>query len=134
MEYTKSTATFSKDIRIILERSWDELKPKAIIIMYYPSTADSLHDDRTINNCREILKRNGYGGFTVYNIADENVDIYTPELTDDIIVAWGQKIPEKISKKKLEMIGRPVLCFGRNKNGTPKLPTMMAYDTKIQSY
>ena len=52
IEFTSNittTAVFSKDKRkrYILRMSWDENKPKACIVMLYPSTADEIYIDQT---------------------------------------------------------------------------------------
>lgn len=59
---------------------------------------------------------------------------------DDIIVAWGNKDiswagfePGDTLAQVMEFTDTP-LCFGKNKNGTPKHPLYLPYDTKTVSY
>ena len=105
--YCESKATFSFLTRVKLERIWDVSLPTADIIMFNPSTANSILDDVTTHRCYEILKNNGYGGFSVYNVSNDTVNIYVPS-DNDIIVAWGNKIKPKISEKIIESYDKKV--------------------------
>lgn len=66
----KSTAVFSKDNkrRYILKYEWDSKKPKACIIMLYPSSADELIIDQTSMLCRNNAAMQGFGSLSITNV------------------------------------------------------------------
>ena len=109
-------------------------------IMLNPSTADNHSDDKTIRRLVFFTKKFGFGGFYVGNL----YPIITPfiselyeylshdkmknrknikfmiEKSEQIVYAWGNTIkhtPEWINK-----IVKNPMCFGQNKNGSPKHP------------
>ena len=51
--------------------------------------------------------------------------------SDLIVYAWGNLVSEPMQLRKL--IESP-LCFGINKNGTPKHPLYLRSDTKLQDF
>ncbi len=51
--------------RYLLRRVWDWSKPRALICMVNPSTADARQDDATIRSCVHLLSAVGYGSFEV---------------------------------------------------------------------
>lgn len=52
--------------RITLTRTWDG-RPKLLVAMFNPSTADANVDDPTITLLCQIASHNGYGGIVVVN-------------------------------------------------------------------
>src|SRR5689334_322706 len=54
--------------RYLLRRAWDHTRPRCLLIMLNPSTADAEIDDPTIRSCIRLAKENGYGSFEVVNI------------------------------------------------------------------
>jgi hypothetical protein len=54
--------------RYLLRRTWDYKKPRALICMLNPSTADAKQDDATIRSCVRLLSSIGYGSFEVVNV------------------------------------------------------------------
>jgi len=68
----KTTAIFSKDKkkRYILRIEWNESKPKACIIMTYPSTADEYIIDQTTMLVRNNAIEQGYGSISIVTASD----------------------------------------------------------------
>ena len=139
-----------KKDRFSLSRIWDSKKPKALYIMLNPSYADDESDDPTIRRLIFFSKKFKFGGFYVSNLFTQitpypkelNMDnnskkknlIIISELikkSDLIVYAWGNLVSEPLQLRKL--IESP-LCFGINKNGTPKHPLYLRSDTKLQDF
>ena len=139
-----------KKDRFSLSRIWDSKKPKALYIMLNPSYADNESDDPTIRRLIFFSKKFKFGGFYVTNLFSQitpypkelNMDnnskkknlIIISELikkSDLIVYAWGNLVSEPIELRKL--IESP-LCFGINKNGTPRHPLYLRSDTKLQNF
>ena len=112
-----------------LKRKWDSSLQSITILMYKPSTADALINDKTITSCIKIAENNGYGGITVYNIP--NIPPNIP-----IVLAWGMKIYKKKSRDIIDklFLSRELLCFVQLKNGSPGLPTRLKHKTAIKPY
>lgn len=139
-----------KKDRFSLSRIWDSKKPKALYIMLNPSYADDESDDPTIRRLIFFSKKFKFGGFYVTNLFTQ-ITPYPKELNMDnnskkknlkiiselikksdlIVYAWGNLVSEPIQLRKL--IESP-LCFGINKNGTPKHPLYLRSDTKLQDF
>ena len=139
-----------KKERFSLSRIWDSKKPKALYIMLKPSYADNESDDPTIRRLIFFSKKFKLGGFYVTNLFTQ-INPYPKELNMDnnskkknlkiiselikksdlIVYAWGNLVSEPIELRKL--IESP-LCFGINKNGTPKHPLYLRSDTKLQDF
>ena len=139
-----------KKDRFSLSRIWDSKKPKALYIMLNPSYADDESDDPTIRRLIFFSKKFKFGGFYVTNLFSQ-ITPYPKELNMDnnskkknlkiiselikksdlIVYAWGNLVSEPIELRKL--IESP-LCFGINKNGTPKHPLYLRSDTKLQDF
>lgn len=139
-----------KKDRFSLSRIWDSKKPKALYIMLNPSYADDESDDPTIRRLIFFSKKFKFGGFYVTNLFTQ-ITPYPKELnldnnskkknlkiiselikkSDLIVYAWGNLVSEPIELRKL--IESP-LCFGINKNGTPKHPLYLRSDTKLQDF
>tara|TARA_B100000123_G_scaffold266093_1_gene237887 strand:- start:95 stop:556 length:462 start_codon:yes stop_codon:yes gene_type:complete len=139
-----------KKDRFSLSRIWDSKKPKALYIMLNPSYADNESDDPTIRRLIFFSKKFKFGGFYVTNLFSQ-ITPYPKELNMDnkskkknlkiiselikksdlIVYAWGNLVSEPIELRKL--IESP-LCFGINKNGTPRHPLYLRSDTKLQDF
>ena len=136
--------------RFSLSRIWDSKKPKVLYIMLNPSYADDELDDPTIRRLIFFSKKFRFGGFYVTNLFTQ-ITPYPKELNMDnnskkknlkiiselikksdlIVYAWGNLVSEPMQLRKL--IESP-LCFGINKNGTPKHPLYLRSDTKLQNF
>lgn len=113
----KTTATFSKDSkhRYLLKMEWDDKKPKAAIIMTYPSTADEYFIDQTTMLVRNNAVANNFGAVSILNIfsamenglpkSDKfNTAIILKECSeaDVILLAYGRSA--NYGEKKEEML------------------------------
>lgn len=108
----------------------------AMCIGLNPSTADANDDDATISHLTNILRYNGFGGFYMLNLfalitpKPEDLRMCPDPLKDNdkylrdtaadvrtVIFCWA----EYRAKKIRTMFADP-MCFGLNKNGSPKHP------------
>ncbi len=145
--------------RYLLRRAWDAVKPRALVVMLNPSTADADTDDATIRSLVRLLRNLGYGSFEVVNVfamraIDPNAlftvndpvgpfNISTIEAAicrcDIAICAWGAHpmarvastvdIRNAIRSRRLAMY-----CFGRTKSGAPKHPLYLKTGTVLEVY
>lgn len=112
----KTTAIFSKDKknRYVLKMEWDDKKPKACIIMTYPSTADEYFIDQTTMLTRNNAVKQGYGSISIVNLfcsldankpnSDRiNSSVLAEECTkaDIVIVAYGRGTAHEEKKEQL---------------------------------
>ena len=119
--------------------------------MLNPSVGNETYDDKTIKRLIVFAKKFGYGGFYIGNIfpnVNTKVDDLYLDLSHDkkknrkhvssmigksesVVYAWGKTIdnpPSWIDK----IVAKP-LCFGFNKNGTPKHPLYLSKSTSLIS-
>ena len=131
-----SSATYNaQNIRTSLWRTWDSSRPTMYILMWYPSTANEIKNDKTIDRCISIAKNNNYGSITVYNIGTYKHDEpwSVPLTGTDLVIAWGAKISNEESRSITSYLsGRYNLyCFKKLKDGRPGLPTRLPNSTVI---
>jgi hypothetical protein len=158
--YIKSECLFSPDrlYRYWLIRIWDESLPVLTVIGVNPSTADETINDPTVRKVIGFAKRLNYGGLLMLNvggyrstdpvnwrkqqdpIGEENTAKhllnYVKQFnTEKVIAAWGKngnyqpKQCNDITNKFPELY-----CWGRNKDGTPKHPLMISYESKLEKF
>ena len=146
----KANISIDRKERFSLSRIWDIKQPKLLYIMLNPSIADDKKDDPTIKRLIFFTKKYRYGGFYVANLFTQitpypkelNMDNHSKKKnlkiiselikkSDSIVYAWGNLVGEPTELMKL--IESP-LCFGTNKNGTPKHPLYLRSDTKLQDF
>ncbi len=144
--------------RYLLRRTWDHAKPRALLIMLNPSTADARQDDATISSCVRLLAGLGYGSMEVVNViawratdpsevAKQEDPIGPRNLTiieaaigrcDVAICAWGAYPPAKqyaIEPLNAIRSRRPaVYCFGKTKHGAPKHPLYIKSGTQLETF
>lgn len=125
-----------------------------------PSTADATIDDQTVKKWIGFTRVFGGSRFIVGNVfayratdvkklASACTDLYGPGYRDhmreiiaeaDVLVpCWGsiKKVPPSLRyqfsrvKKWLRESGKPVKVFGFTKDGDPKHPMMLGYDTPL---
>lgn len=140
--------------RFWLSRLWAESEqPKHLMLIgLNPSTADAENDDPTIRRIITLAKNNGYGGIMMTNLFAQ-ITPYPDELDYDIIhEERNYKVLEFISSlcmaacfcwgnfdvrgKGADMVKMfpDSLCFGKNKNGSPKHPLYLKGETKLIKY
>jgi hypothetical protein len=143
--------------RYLLRRTWDAKKPRALLVMLNPSTADAKRDDPTIKSCVRLLSALHYGSMEVVNLfawrATEPDELYHTANTigpnndggigaavnrcDVVICAWGaHPVAEKRAREIISLIQshRPaVFCFGKTKSGAPKHPLYIKTGTPLET-
>lgn len=146
--------------RYSLWREWDRSLDHMVWIMLNPSTADATTDDLTVTKCKEFARRAGCGGITVinkyaYRCTTPNqlllaVDPEGPrnmatwETTLEffhrgpIVAAWGDSAPKRITHSRAlwRFTVAPEtpptwLCLGKTKDGVPRHPSRLGYDTEL---
>jgi hypothetical protein len=156
----KSDAYLSPDrtYRYWLLRVWDERKPLACWIGVNPSTADEHTNDQTITKEIGFSSRLGFGGLLKLNvgayretdprkmrkapdpIGPENTAQHLleyavgfgPEIT---IAAWGKNGNYLAGQCEAIVREFPLLyCLGKNSDGTPRHPLMLAYSTQLERF
>lgn len=144
--------------RYLLRRTWDHAKPRTLIVMLNPSTADAEIDDATIRSCIRLSKGLGYGSFEVVNLfafrATDPAELQRADdpigpLNDDVIeaaicrcdiaiCAWGAHPMggnRSGSIRALIRGHRPaVFCLGTTKSGAPKHPLYIKSGTPLQTF
>jgi hypothetical protein len=138
--------------RYALWRNWDGTQEKrhVVFIGLNPSTADAENDDPTIRRCIRFARDWGYSGLLMLNTfafraTDPDVMRVAPypvgPLNDDclrertakadlIIAAWGVLCPLQREQAVCNLIGKPIHCLGKSKEGRPKHPLYIRADTK----
>lgn len=149
--------------RYDLVRNWDESKPLFLIIMLNPSTADDEKDDPTTTKCLRYARENGCGSYVAVNLfayrspypkdmlkakepigkdAQAHIDGWllkaSVTLGSIVVTAWGNngnyKSRDKHLMESIRHFGIKPLCFGVNKNGSPKHPTYLAHGLPLVAY
>lgn len=160
--YTERAAVLSPcgTYRYTLTRVWDQFAPCVLWVMLNPSRADHTEDDATIRKCVGFARRWGSAGsIEVVNlyafratdprdleragrpIGPEN-DAHIREAiacADAIVCAWGAHEPKdslrpSALRRLMSDAGRSADCLGRAKNGQPRHPLMLSYDTPRERY
>jgi hypothetical protein len=145
--------------RYILKRDFFRPGPVAAVFMVNPSTADASANDATIRKLLGFGARLGWHGLIVANVcAYRATDVrelggvpdpvgpdnerYIRETMRDAdlhIAAWGPvaKLPREL-REEWRMIdvlakdeGYDLQCWGTAKDGHPRHPLMLAYDTPL---
>lgn len=153
----RNGAKFSDDgkHRLALWRIWDGDKPKLMLIGLNPSKADAKIDDPTIRRVKNLAAFNGYGGVFMVNLFSyistnpkllkheaeathqNNIAVQLAKIDcDDVCFCWGNfNLDFIISRGILMKATFPdALCFGKNKNGSPKHPLYLKGDTVLVKY
>ena len=159
-KYVESDAVVSEcgKYRYLLRRVWDHARPRALLVMLNPSTADALKDDATIRSCVRLLNALHYGSMEVVNafafratdpkdlpsdgsaIGPQNEGIVDAALyrCDVVVCAWGAHGPaqQRLSffRQFLKSRKPAVYCFGRTKAGHPKHPLYLKTGTTLEVF
>jgi hypothetical protein len=159
-KYLENDAVISEcgKYRYLLRRVWDQKKPRALLIMLNPSTADARQDDPTIRSCVRLVSELGYGSIEVVNCFawratkptdlpdmaraigpdNEAVTIGAIGRCDIVICAWGANsmaIERGRHVRALTQWKRPAAyCFGKTKDGAPKHPLYIKSGTPLETF
>ncbi len=141
--------------RYVLNRVWDNLKPKIVFIGLNPSTADEQRDDNTVRKCINIARRDGYGKMVMLNayayrstdpkaltaqpnaIGTHNDHHIAKECKDavKVVVAWGNHVTDERHAMLLKLLyARQLWCFAKNNNGKPKHPLYVPLNAALMPY
>jgi hypothetical protein len=145
--------------RYTLSRTWDESLPVVLWVLLNPSTADAELDDPTLRKGIGFAKRWGFGGVIFVNLfafratkpknmraADDPVgsmnDLHifaAAGEAEKIVLAWGrhgahQGRDEDVVHRLRACASGKLYCLGKNKDGSPRHPLMLAYDTPLEEW
>lgn len=144
--------------RYALSREWDTAGKKLLFIMLNPFKATELKNDPTIERCERRAVALGYGAFTACNLfafcatdprdlkkekepigPDNLVEILkAADWADDILCAWGTHGAHMGIGPAIGALLRHhdynLLHLGLSKDGHPKHPLYVSYETKPQSW
>lgn len=162
IEYQEKTAVISdcKKYRYMLRRVWDHMKPRALVVMLNPSTADADKDDATIRSLTRLCIALGFGSYEVVNLfayrATNPKELYNNMFKDNVgpkndifiaaalrrcdlpIIGWGaHQLAIERGHVVISMIRqrRPaVFCLGVNKDASPKHPLYIKSDQTLHVY
>ena len=138
----------------MLERTWDETKPKVLFIMLNPSTADHKQDDPTIRRCIGFAKELGFGSLIIANLfayratypsdlvkAEDPIGRRNLEFlrkaqrhSDRVITAWGlSQVVKKLNPEKIlsTIYQWESYSLGYCQDGTPRHPLYLKKDTDL---
>lgn len=144
--------------RYMLRRTWNYHRPRVLIVMLNPSTADATLDDPTIRSCVRLCQWRNDGSFEVVNLfayratdpkqlataadpigPDNDRAIEAALLRCDLaICAWGA-YPGAVERGR-SVVGtlrgrRPaVFCWGTTKSGAPKHPLYIKSGTALEAF
>lgn len=148
--------------RYLLTREWDASLPLFVFCLLNPSKADHLIDDATAKKGMGFTRRLGGGRMWFVNafafkttypselwrsplpiVGPEN-DRHISEAfsaADKIILAWGG-IRKPWRRRANQIIrlaenfnsAKPAYCLGKTRDGQPRHPLMLAYDTPLEPY
>ena len=140
--------------RYELDRVWDDTRPRLLFVMLNPSKATELRNDPTIERCQRRAVRLGFGAMRIGNIfawretspaalkrARHPIGTETDQLlidgatwADAVLCAWGvhgahlDRGPTVL--RLLRATGTPLLHLGLTKEGHPRHPLYVSYETK----
>lgn len=140
--------------RYVLWRRWAK-GPPLVFVGVNPSRADATDNDPTITRCIGFAHAFGYGALLMVNayayIATNPDALWTapdPVGPDNdytlrqlrhrvgsvVVAAWGVNCPRDRERQVLELIGGPVFCLGKTKDGYPRHPLFVRGDAELISY
>lgn len=161
MEKKGAELSKCRTYRYVLWRKWGNVN-SALFIGLNPSTADEINDDLTIKKCVGFAKRWGFGGIYMLNLfafratdpidmirADEPIgpdnDIALTKYSQKsqiVVACWGsistQYRPRLCWQTRIgqvqKAIGRTMVCLGKTKDGSPRHPSRLAYNTRLETF
>jgi hypothetical protein len=144
--------------RYLLRRTWDHSKPRALLIMLNPSTADAKLDDPTIRSCVRLISGLHYGSMEVVNIfgwratypdelpkqadpigpMNERIVDAAIRRCDVVICAWGANAMAARKSQylcaRIQSVKPGIYCFGTTKSGAPKHPLYVKSGTPLVTF
>lgn len=151
-----SFAIYSPDeaYRYRLERVWRPEGERVLFVMLNPSTATETQNDPTVERCERRARALGFGSFAVGNIfafratdprvmraaadpvgpANDAAILEMAWKADRIVCAWGTHGAHlgrgAAVERLLRETGLPLYHLGLTKDGAPKHPLYIGYDTR----
>ena len=158
----RSGATFSPDrrYRYHLWRCWGSAEHRCAWLMLNPSSAGESEDDPTIRKCIGFAKGWGYSAIDVVNLfalvstdpagllrVEDPVGDYENGVTTEtvcrtahrVVIAYGRhnvavsKLASARARALAGWLPRDAGCLGRNSDGSPRHPLMLAYSTRFEA-
>jgi hypothetical protein len=148
-----------KKFRYMLRHRLQGYGKPFMLCMLNPSTADATQDDPTIRRCLGFARREEAQVLFVVNIyalratsPDELRKVMDPvgpanndilgefarrakEVNTPIVCAWGSNVPhvERAQQvvRMFHAVGAEMVCFGKNKDGSPKHPLYLRSDAPL---
>lgn len=152
-----SGAIFSncRKYRFVLYRIWDKKRKYLIFIGLNPSTADENQNDNTVIKVINFTRKWGYGGVFMMNcypyistdperlIMNKDYNKFNFECINKIskkcskiIFSWGnfKIVRDNKTDIKLYKMFKSAYCLIQNKNGSPRHPLYVPYNTKLKKF
>lgn len=152
-------AEFSENgkFRFLLKRVWNVQGLRIMFIGLNPSIAGAEFDDPTITRLIHFAKKHGYGSFVICNLfpiiatkrarlikhktfgramGTTNMEyiLGNAQKCNGVVFMWGAtKGTDHRAKLLIERYPN-ALCFGHNKDGSPKHPLYLSNETKLIRY
>ena len=143
-----------RSVRLALWRVWDRGNPALLFIGLNPSTATERQDDPTIRRVARFARERGYGGLFVGNLFaqvtpyPEKLEVGDDQAKNDAalrgmrdlcgatLVGWGTfgDLARTRPAEVLAVVGKPVYCLGKTKDGWPRHPLYIKADTPFEEY
>lgn len=157
VEITARWAAVSEDglYRYSLTRAWVPMgrvdRGRVCFMLCNPSTADGEVDDPTVRKGVGFAERWGYSSLEFINrgafratdpkallaaadpVGPLNVEYWwmALERADLLVCAWGRAWPTRLDRLS-RVPNVPAVCLGRNADGSPRHPLMLAYSTAVE--
>lgn len=164
MRQKGAAAVFTADLRMryLLGRCWRQSEPVMTWIMLNPSIADEQQNDPTVERCCRRARLHGYGGVIVVNIfafitpypwvmkeahalGDDIIGphndaaiVHAARYAKKAVAAWGTDgalaSRGTAVRALLASEGIPPYCLGTTKDGHPRRPLYVSYDTELEAF
>lgn len=144
--------------------TWDQngVQRRVMFIGLNPSKADEIRNDLTVTKCIRFAQNWQFGGMFMANLYSlratnpidlclstdqtrpQNVDtiIEDAKKADAIVACWGAL--DRMHRERLQWsatinrlltaINRPVMCFGKTRDKSPRHPSRISYTTNLEPF